>query len=107
MPTIEQLEAVEKEFPCEGLQQLGDFMYGPYRIRLHGKDNETEYYVIRNTGKDMETCAYDDIVFAKAAFNKGVDDIVNKLSTSDLRSYEQHRARYVKGSKQKFARKKA
>lgn len=106
MVAKEELEQVEREFPCEGLKQLGDFMYGPYRIRLHGKDNETEYYVIRNTGKEIETYTFYDIVFAKAEFNKGVEHIVYMMTTSDLRNYEQKRSRYVKGSKAKFKKAK-
>lgn len=100
-------EEAEKEFPCEGHLCLGDFMYAGQRIRLHCKDNETEYYVIRGMGKNIETYTFYQLTDARAEFSRGVENIITMNTNSDTSIYMQQGARYAKGSKRKFAKKKA
>lgn len=96
---------MEEEIECTGLLCLGDFMYAGERIRLHCKDNETEFYVIRNTGKDIETYSFYDLSSARSEFARGVDRILTMVTNSDTSIYMQQKARSVKGSRQKFAKK--
>lgn len=99
-------DEAEKEFPCEGHFCLGDFMYAGERIRLHCTDNETEYYVIRNTGREIETYTFYDLNAARSEFIRGVEHILTMVTNSDTSIYMQQKAKYVKGSKRKFAKKK-
>lgn len=90
---------------CKGLLCLGDFSYAGQRIRIHCTDDEREYYVIRNTGKNIETYTFYHLSDACSEFNRGVNTIVRTNTTSDISVYMQHKAKYVKGSREKFARK--
>lgn len=91
---------IEDEIKSEGLLILGDVRYGDERIRLHCNDIETEYYVIRGTGRSIETYTFYDISSAKSEFNRGVEQIIYRMSTSDLSVYMQHHARRVKGTRE-------
>lgn len=99
-------DEAEEEFPCEGLKELGDFMYAGHRVRLRCKDNETEYYVLSGSGLDIQTFTFDNLTHARSFFTKQVENLIFMVSGSDVSIYMQQKANYVKGSRRKFAKKK-
>jgi len=95
----------EEEIPCTGLLDLGDFAYAGYRVRLHAKDNEREFYVLIGSGQSMETRTFSDLGSARDEFECEANAILGRMSRSAVSLYCQQKAHYVNGSKAKFAKK--
>ena len=99
-----QEQSKQEDISFEGFLVLGDFMLAGQRIRLYAADDETTYQVLQGQGRDLRTQTFTDIDKATEVFVEGVRKIIYYTSRSDVSLYSQQKARYARGSKQKFAK---
>ena len=81
----------EPQFPKQRV--ICDLMYAGSRVRLHGHEDEIEYYVIVDEGEHAQTNVYKTLSTARDSFDAIVKHIMYMLSSSDVSIYSQQKSK--------------